>query len=239
MLPAGPQVKDVFLNPKTGILASPSSGKSPKFFIECSTIDVPSSAEVATAVKSVGAGKFVDAPVSGGTGGAEAGTLTFMIGGEEDEVTEIMPIVKTMGTQIFHCGKQTAGLSTKQINNHLSGITMIATAEAMNLGNLCGLNPKILAGVINASTGMCYNSREQNPVNGVSPTSTSSKDFAPGFTIELCKGVLHMAVNLGKEKNANMPLAQTTIDLYETAAKDDRCAGKDYRSIYKFVADIQ
>ncbi|KAI9808856.1 MAG: hypothetical protein M1827_007179 [Pycnora praestabilis] len=237
MLPAGKHVKEVFTNPTTGLLSAPKTSES-KLFIECSTIDVPTSQEVAKAVAESGLGRFADAPVSGGPTGAKAATLTFMAGGEEAVVGEIKAIVMTMGKTFFHCGGPGAGLATKQINNYLSGICMLGTAEAMNLGIKYGLDPKTLAGVINSSTGRSYNSIEQNPVKGISANSTANKDFESGFSIELCKGVLHMAIDLGERVGANLPLSKGLIDTYEAASFDKRCTGKDCRSVYKYVADI-
>lgn len=128
---------------------------------------------------------------------------------------------------------------TKQINNYLSGICMLGTAEAMNLGIRCGLDAKVLAGVINASTGRSYNSIDQNPVKGISPNSSANRDFEGGFDISLCVGVLKMAVGLGEETGTSLPLSKGLVDTYEAASKDERCIGKDCRSVYKYVADLE
>lgn len=236
MLPAGKHVKQVFTDQSNGLLSISKSSK-PKLFIECSTIDVPTSLEVAEAVSQSALGSFADVPVSGGPTGAEAATLTFMAGGSTDVIGRVKPIVMTMGKTFFHCGGAGAGLATKQINNYISGICMLGTAEAMNLGIRYGLDPKVLAGVINSSTGRSYNSIEQNPVKGISPNSSAERDFENGFSIELCKGVLHMAINLGERVGARLPLSQGLIDTYEAASMDDRCKGKDCRSVYRYVAD--
>ncbi len=236
MLPAGKHVKQVFTDHSTGLLSVSKSSK-PKTFIECSTIDVQTSLEVAEAVSESALGSFADVPVSGGPTGAEAATLTFMAGGSSDVIERVKPIVMTMGKTFFHCGGAGAGLATKQINNYISGICMLGTAEAMNLGIRYGLDPKVLAGVINSSTGRSYNSIEQNPVKGISPNSSAERDFENGFSIELCKGVLHMAIDLGERVGARLPLSQGLIDTYEAASMDDRCKGKDCRSVYRYVAD--
>lgn len=237
MLPAGKHVKEVFTNPKNGLL-SISAPQESKLFIECSTIDVLTSQEVAQAVASSKLGSFADVPVSGGPTGAEAATLTFMAGGSPDVIARVKPIVMTMGKTFFHCGDAGAGLATKQINNYISGICMLGTAEAMNLGIKYGLDAKVLAGVINSSTGRSYNSIEQNPVKGISPNSSAERDFENGFSIELCKGVLHMAIDLGERVGAKLPLSQGLIETYEAASMDERCKGKDCRSVYKYVADV-
>ena len=209
-------------------------------FIECSTIDVESSLEVGKAVADSGLGRFVDAPVSGGPNGARSASLTFMVGGPKEIFEEIMPLLSTMGSlqTIFHCGAAGAGLSTKQINNYLSGIAIIGVSEAMNMGVRYGLDPSVLAGVINVSSGKCYNSLDQNPVKGVTPSAAATKDFEGGFSMELCKGVLEMAVKLGKQTGAKSVLADIVLDTFEAASQDDRCKGKDCRSLYKWIAGI-
>lgn len=226
------------MNPTTGLLSIPRA-RIPKLFIDCSTIDVPTSLEVGKSVAQSGLGKFADVPVSGGPTGAQAGTLTFMAGGDDETCDVIQPIANTMGRTFYRCGKPGAGLATKQINNYLSGICMVSISEAMNLGIKYGLDPHVLAGVINSSTGMSYNSKEQNPVKGVSSNSSANRDFEPGFTIELCKGVLEMVADLGRDLKAKMPLCQGLLDTIEAASKDDRCKGKDCRVVYKYIADLQ
>jgi 3-hydroxyisobutyrate dehydrogenase-like beta-hydroxyacid dehydrogenase len=237
MLPVGKHVKEVFCNEKTGLLSAKKTEQE-KLFIECSTIDVPTSLEVSKAVAASALGKFADCPVSGGPTGAKAATLTFMCGGDDAVLEEAKPIIMTMGKTFFNCGGLGAGLATKQVNNYLSGICMLGTAEAMNLGMRVGLDPKTLAGVINASTGRSYNSIEQNPVKGISPNSSANRDFEGGFDIALCAGVLRMAIDLGKSTNTNLPLSDGLLKTYEAANEDSRCKGKDCRSVYKYVADI-
>lgn len=108
----------------------------------------------------------------------------------------------------------------------------------MNVGLRYGLDPKILANVINVSTGMNYNSSAQNPVKGVTPTSAASKDFEGGFSIELCKGVVEMAVELGKQVGAKSLLSDIVVNSLNEAAEDPRCKGKDCRSFYRWLADV-
>ena len=160
-----------------------------------------------------------------------------MVGGPEELFEQVKLIVSTMGKSIFHCGPAGAGLATKQINNYLSAVSIIGVCEAMNMGERYGLNPTVLAGVINVSSGKCYNSLDQNPVKGVTPTSASAKDFEGGFSTELCKGVIDMAVDLGKQVGAKSVLADTVQDTFERAVKSDRCSGKDCRSIYRLFSE--
>ncbi|KAG0648547.1 3-hydroxyisobutyrate [Hyphodiscus hymeniophilus] len=218
MLPVGKHVKEVFCNKTSGLLSAAKRADG-ILFIECSTIDVPTSQEVGKAVEASGLGRFADAPVSGGPTGAKASTLTFMCGGPDETLAEIKPIVLTMGKTFYNCGGPGAGLMTKQINNYLSGICMLGTAEAMNLGIRCGLDPKVLAGVINASTGRSYNSIDQNPVKGISPNSSANNDFEGGFDIGLCVGVLRMAVDLGKQTGTNLPLSDGLVGTFSQFLK--------------------
>lgn len=238
MLPAGPHVLDCFTNKENGLLlAKPSTGS--KFFIESSTIDVKTSLEVLEAVKQSRLGYFIDAPVSGGPNGAKGGTLTFMVGGAADLFEKAKPILEMMGkpTSIFHCGPPGAGLATKQINNYLSSVCILGVSEAMNMGLRYGLDPNVLAGVINVSSGHCYNSDEQNPVKGVTATAASAKDFEGGFSTELCKGVVDMAVQLGQEVGAKSVLAPIVQSVLLKAVESEKCSGKDCRSVYRLFAE--
>ena len=238
MLPKGPHVLDAFTNKLNGLLTIPRSS-SQKFFIECSTIDVKTSLLVAEKVNESGLGQFVDSPVSGGPNGANAGTLTFMIGGSPELFDRTKSVVRTMGKQesIFHCGPAGAGLATKQINNYLSSVCILGVSEAMNMGVRYGLDPGVLAGVINVSSGKCYNSLDQNPVKGVTPTAASAKDFEGGFSTELCKGVIDMAVDLGKEVGAKSVLSDVVQSTFKKAVESERCSGKDCRSVYRLFAE--
>ncbi|RSL57607.1 hypothetical protein CEP54_008220 [Fusarium duplospermum] len=238
MLPRGEHVLQVFTNPKNGLL-SVSSGT--KTFIDCSTIDVKTSKEVAAAVEKSGRGVFADAPVSGGQGAANGGTLTFTVGSTPEVFDTIRPILEKMGKpeNIFHCGGSGAGLAMKLINNYLSAINMIGVCEGMNMGRLYGLDPVLLAAVINSSTGMSRNIREQNPVKGVSSVASSATDFEGGFSTELCHGVLQMSIELSEQLGAKSMMAPVVRSMYDCAVQNDKCRGKDYRSIYRLFSEDQ
>ena len=240
MLPAGPHVATVFTDPDTGILSSNASHLNNKLFIECSTIDIDTCLRIAAEIKKLRACEFVDSPVSGGVHGANTGTLSMMVGCEAAELFDrIKPILSLMGTpeKIFHCGGPSAGLATKQINNYLSCITMLGTCEAMTLGQRSGLDPAKLASVIRVSTGACYNCGDQNPVRGVSDLASASRDFEGGFTTEMAKGVLDMALDHGARVGAKSVLGGVVSDFYERAASNPLCRGKDFRSIYKLFSE--
>jgi 3-hydroxyisobutyrate dehydrogenase-like beta-hydroxyacid dehydrogenase len=240
MLPKGPHVHNVFMNSSNGLLSiSDTSSGRPKLFIECSTIDVKTSLLVGEEVRKSGLGFFADAPVSGGPNGAYAATLTFMVGSTVDVFERVKPIIQTMGKEgsIFYCGAASAGLATKQINNYLSAICNIGTCEAMNMGIRYGLDPNVLAGVINVSSGKNYNSLDQNPVKGVNPTAAAAKDFEGGFSMELCKGVIDMAVESGKEVGAKSVMSNVLEGVFEKAVRNEKTSGKDCRSVYRLFAE--
>lgn len=237
MLPKGTHVRDVFTNKETGLLSATTPRTTPIHFIDCSTIETSTSVEVGKEVAKSGLGTFVDAPVSGGPNGANAGTLAIMVGGNEADWARAEPVLRLMGRNVFHCGPAGAGLATKQINNYLSAVSTVGVCEAMNMGVKYGLDPATLAAVINASSGRCYNSSDQNPVKGVTPGAASERDFVGGFSVELCKGVLDMAVALGGQVGARLVLADRVLALYDKALKDERTRGRDSRSIYLFFAD--
>jgi 3-hydroxyisobutyrate dehydrogenase-like beta-hydroxyacid dehydrogenase len=151
----------VFSADNGGALAGPVTGK---IFVECSTIDIETSRVVSAKVMAAG-GHFVDCPVSGGTSGAAAGTITFMIGADEEDATfaNIKPILATMGTNLIACGGPTLGLASKLSNNYVSGTIAIATSEGMNMAMRLGLDPKVFSRVLSVSTGGSWVNCEWKP----------------------------------------------------------------------------
>ncbi|KAF9874602.1 apses transcription [Colletotrichum karsti] len=208
----------------------------PRIFIDCSTIDPSSSREVAASVAAAQpSGIFVDAPMSGGVVGATAGTLTFMLGCEESHLSRIEPVLLRMGRRVLHCGPQGTGLSAKLANNYLLAINNIATAEAMNLGIKWGLDPKVLAGVINVSTGKCWPSEVNNPVKGVVEGSPAGRDYKGGFGIGLMRKDLGLAVVAAKEAGARLELAGRATEVYSAAEGEERCKGRDFSVVYRYL----
>lgn len=169
--------------------------------------------------------------------GSKKGTLSFMVGCSEKLYPRVFEILKLMGKEeaIFHCGESGTGLKTKLLNNYLSSITTIATAETINIGVRGGLNAQKLNEVLNASSGMSFNSKVNNPVPGLTPGSPASNGYKPGFSIELCLGVLELAVKSGKELGAKMVLGQPMLDAYREAAAEGIYKGKDAKIIYKWI----
>jgi 3-hydroxyisobutyrate dehydrogenase len=159
-----------------------------------------------------------------------------MIGGSADLFADVRPPAESMGQSdsIFHSGDTGAGLATKRINNYLSAVSMIGTCEAFNMGRLYSLDAKTLASVINVSTGRCYNSAEQNPVKGVTPTSAGARDFSK----ELCICILEQAMQLKEQVKRKSLLSDVVMNALHKASHDNRCKRKDYRSFYRWFADI-
>lgn len=257
MLPTSPVVKDVYLNPETGILAgitalASSSSGTPvkKLLMECGTIETATilsvneaSQKVHSEISSSNSANnvtFVDAPVSGGPMGAEAGTLTFMVGATDKSVFEpVKDILKHMGNPegIFLCGDVGAGTAFKVINNYLSAVTSLAASEALNIGAKMNLDLKLLTDVINASGGQCWVTSKSNPVPGIHANAPASRDYEGGFRIELCKKVLGMGIELGEMVGARMVTARPTYEAFGEAMADERYKGKDARVVYKWLND--
>lgn len=174
--------------------------------------------------------------MSGGVVGAASASLTFMLGCPAPLVPSVEPLLLLMGRRVFHCGPQGAGLSAKLANNYLLALTNLATAEAMNLGVSWGLDPAALARVVNASTGRCWPSEVNNPVPGVLPAGApADRDYRGGFGISLMKKDLGLAVVAAREAGARMELADSAMAVYEKAEQDDRCKGRDFSVVYRYL----
>ncbi|KAI1266047.1 NAD binding domain of 6-phosphogluconate dehydrogenase-domain-containing protein [Xylariaceae sp. FL1019] len=230
VLPEPSHVKGVYSE-----LLKPDLPPKTRIFIDSSTIDPSSSREVATWVSNAKQGQFVDAPMSGGVVGATAGTLTFMLGSPTELVSKIEPVLLRMGKRVLHCGVQGTGLSAKLANNYLLAINNIATAEAMNLGIRWGLEPKVLANIINVSTGKCWPSEVNNPVKGVIEAAPASRDYSGGFGISLMKKDLKLAIVAAEEADARLELAAKAREIYEEAEQRDNCKGRDFSVVYRFL----
>ncbi|KAH7253114.1 hypothetical protein FSOLCH5_013923 [Fusarium solani] len=236
-VPQAPHVRDVFLHEDRGLLAGERRPGHSILFLELSTIDAGVSAEVAQKVIDGGWGDFVDAPCSGGAMGAEKGALSFMVGCDDAIWPRVLEICRLMGKDdsIFHCGKLGSGLKTKLLNNYLSSLTALATAETYNIGIRSGLDVKRLDSVINASSGMNFNSKINNPVPGLTPGNAASKGYAGGFSLELCLGVLELGVKAADDLGTKTVLGHPMLDAFSDAAKDVRFQGRDSKVIYKWL----
>jgi 3-hydroxyisobutyrate dehydrogenase len=210
MLPSSPHVKAVYLG-EDGVLAGVSSGIP---LIDSSTIDPHTAREVASIAAQRG-NAMADAPVSGGTGGAEAGTLTFMVGATLRLFEQISPILAAMGKNIVHCGDSGTGQVAKICNNLLLGISMIGVAEAMSLGVALGIDPQVLAGVINTSSGRCWSSDTYNPYPGVMDNVPAARGYSGGFATDLMLKDLGLATDAAKQAQQSVVLGAMAQQLYQ------------------------
>lgn len=221
------------LEPAT--LLTDGSVKKERLFIDCSTIDPMTSGEVAKVAHSTGQGTFIDAPMSGGVVGAQAGTLTFMIGAAPEAVERATAVLSLMGRRVLHLGEQGAGLKGKLANNYLLALNNVATAEAMSMGIKWGLDPKALAGMINISTGKCWPSEVNNPVPGVVEGSPASRGYEGGFGVALANKDLKLALKAAAEADVRLALGEAARAVYDAAETDENCKGRDFSVIYRYL----
>jgi 3-hydroxyisobutyrate dehydrogenase len=229
MLPSSPHVKNVYLGPD-GVLAAVAAGTP---LIDSSTIDPHSAREVAAAAAAHG-NPMADAPVSGGTGGAENGTLTFMVGAEPALFDTIKPTLAHMGKNIVHCGAAGTGQVAKICNNMLLGISMIGVAEAMNLGVSLGIDAKVLAGIINTSSGRCWSSDTYNPFPGVLENAPAARGYTGGFGTDLMLKDLGLAVDAAKQSRQPVTLGAAAQQIYQLWSSHG-AGGQDFSSIINLL----
>ncbi|MFA5678305.1 MAG: 3-hydroxyisobutyrate dehydrogenase [Pseudomonas sp.] len=227
MLPAAQHVKGVYLG-ENGLLANVAPQVR---LIDSSTIDPMSAREVAAAAAEKG-NRMIDAPVSGGTGGATAGTLTFMVGGEQADFDTALPVLQAMGKNIVHCGPTGNGQVAKVANNMLLAITMIGTAEAMNLGVSLGMDAGVLAGIINTSSGRNWSSDTYNPYPGVMESAPASRGYTGGFGTDLMLKDLGLATEAAKQARQPVALGALAQQLYQTFSSQGNGA-LDFSAIIK------
>lgn len=209
MLPASKHVEGLYLG-EAGLLAHIAEGT---LVLECSTIAPESARKVAEAAAKCGV-RMIDAPVSGGTGGAIAGTLTFIVGGEAGDLEAARPYLEKMGKNIFHAGAAGAGQVAKICNNMLLGILMAGTSEALALGVASGLDPKVLSDIIAKSSGRNWATELYNPWPGVMENAPASKDYAGGFGVDLMLKDLGLAAESALNARASVPLGELARNLY-------------------------
>lgn len=227
MLPASRHVESLYLG-DDGLLAQISAGT---LVIECSTIAPESARKVAAAAQGRGI-RMIDAPVSGGTGGAAAGTLTFIVGGASEDVEAARPVLENMGRNIFHAGDSGAGQVAKICNNMLLGILMAGTSEALALGVANGLDPKVLSDIIAKSSGRNWATELYNPWPGVMPDVPASKDYAGGFGVDLMLKDLGLAAEAALHAGASTPLGELARNLYSLHSAGGS-GGLDFSSIVR------
>jgi 3-hydroxyisobutyrate dehydrogenase len=225
MLPAAAHVRSVYLG-EAGILDALPEGAA---IIDSSTIDPQTARDVAAVAVERGF-LMADAPVSGGTGGAQAGTLTFMVGASPALFDRIQPVLSAMGKNIVHCGETGTGQIAKICNNLLLGISMIGVAEAMALGDALGIDTKVLAEIINTSTGRCWSSDTYNPWPGIIETAPSSRGYTGGFGADLMLKDLGLATEAAKQARQPVLLGALAQQLYQSMSQRGE-GGKDFSGI--------
>ena len=229
MVPAGAHVKSVYMD-EGGVFSNAASGT---LMIDCSTIDVATAREVNAAAKAAGF-DMVDAPVSGGVGGAEAGTLTFMVGGTKEAFDRAQPILDAMGAKIVHTGGAGNGEAVKICNNMLLAISMIGVSEAFALARKLGVEDQTLFDVSSTATGQCWSLNSYCPVPGPVESSPANNDYKPGFATAMMLKDLRLARGAIESTGANTPLGLLSENLY-SQMDDKGMGGLDFSAVIKML----
>lgn len=227
MLPAGGHVRDVY---DEVIPAAPDGALA----IDCSTIDVATARAVADAAAARGLA-MLDAPVSGGVAGAEAGTLTFMVGGPADAFARAGPVLGTMGRKIVHAGGAGNGQAAKICNNMMLGISMIALSEGFTLGEALGLEARTLFDIASNATASCWAMHNHLPVPGIVETAAANRGFRPGFSTDMMLKDLELAQAAAREAGVDTPLGRRAAALY-ALFRNAGNGGLDYSAIVRLIA---
>jgi 3-hydroxyisobutyrate dehydrogenase len=229
MLPAGEQVRDSYLD-DAGVIAH---AKPAALLIDSSTIDVATARVVSDAAAQQGLA-MLDAPVSGGVGGAQAGTLTFMVGGTEEAFVRARPILDAMGKTIVHAGGSGNGQAAKICNNMILGVSMIAVAEAFLLAERLGLDAQKLFDISSKSSGQCWSMTSYCPVPGPVPSSPANRDFQAGFTAAMMLKDLKLAQEAARSSGAATPLGAGAAALYAQYVEQGKAA-EDFSGIIRYL----
>lgn len=240
MLPSGKHLLDAYRGTpggpgeqsQEGLLAAAAPGT---MFLDCSTINVDEAREASALAVEAGH-RAVDAPVSGGVVGAEAGTLTFMVGAETEDFEAVRPMLEVMGKRVVHCGAHGAGQAAKICNNMILGISMIAVSEAFVLGEKLGLTHQALFDVASAASGQCWALTTNCPVPGPVPTSPANRDYQPGFAGALMAKDLKLALNALESTGVAARLGPMASEIYDTFAAEGG-AGRDFSGIITDIRD--
>ena len=227
MLVAGKHVREVY---EKDVL--PNAGKS-ALLIDCSTIDVESARHVGALAEKAGL-EMIDAPVSGGVGGATAGTLTFMVGGSPSAFAKAKPILEKMGKNIVHAGATGNGQAAKICNNMILGVSMIAVCEGFMLAKRLGLDAQKLFDVASTSSGQCWSLTNYCPVPGPVPTSPANRDYQAGFTAAMMLKDLMLAQQAAQAANATTPLGAEAAQLFSLFVNGGQGA-KDFSGIIRML----
>jgi 3-hydroxyisobutyrate dehydrogenase len=229
MLPAGREVRAVY-GGQGGLIETAAPGT---LLIDCSTIDVATAREVAALARENRLA-MIDAPVSGGVGGAEAATLTFMVGGPEAEVERARPILAAMGKAVIRAGEAGAGQAAKICNNMILGISMIAVCEAFALAEKLGLDHQALFDIASKSSGQCWSLTSYCPVPGPVPASPANRGYAPGFTAQMMLKDLDLAQEAARTTGAEAELGRHAAELYRRFVESNG-SGTDFSGIIRMI----
>ena len=198
--------------------------------LDCSTVDVESARMVAAQARAAGL-SAIDAPVSGGIGGAANGTLTFMAGGPAEAFSTVQPLFAIMGQKAVHCGDAGNGQAAKICNNMILGVTMIATCEAFVLADKLGLDRQAMFDVVSTSSGYSWTMNAYCPAPGVGPTSPADNDYQPGFAADLMLKDLRLSQMAARAADADTPMGQTATALYQQFVEDEDGKGRDFSAM--------
>ena len=204
--------------------------KQGSVFLDCSTVDVASAKSVAEISKNH---KIipVDAPVSGGIGGAQEGTLTFMVGGPNEGFIKAKELFDIMGQKAVHCGGSGNGQSAKICNNMILGATMIATCEAFALADKLGLDRQAMFDVVSTSSGYSWSMNAYCPAPGIGPQTPSDNNYVPGFSSDLMLKDLTLSQMAAEDVNADTPMGDLAMKLYKTFVEEENGTGKDFSAM--------
>jgi 3-hydroxyisobutyrate dehydrogenase len=233
MLPAGEHVRSVYLGQGGSGGAIALLSGSGALLIDSSTIDVGTTRAVGAAAADAGLA-MLDAPVSGGVGGAVAGTLTFMVGGSADAFARAEPVLKAMGKTIVHAGAAGAGQAAKICNNMLLAVSMLGVSEAFVLADRLGLDRQKLFDISSTATGQCWALNSYCPAPGPVPSAPSNRDYAPGFAAALMLKDLKLAQGAAQAAGAATPLGAHAAALYQ-AVVDAGEGGFDFSVVFRFL----
>ena len=198
--------------------------------LDCSTVDVESARAVAVDCAAAGLGAL-DAPVSGGVGGAAAGTLTFMVGGPDTAFATARPLFDAMGARAVHCGGAGAGQAAKICNNMMLAVQMLVTCEAFALADKLGLSRQALYDVASTSSGQSWSLTTYCPAPGVGPESPADRDYAPGFSADLMLKDLRLSQRAAQAADADTPLGAAAAALYAAFVEEEDGAGRDFSAM--------
>lgn len=204
-------------------------------FLDCSTVDVDSARAVGVQAETAGI-MALDAPVSGGVGGAAAGTLTFMVGGSDAAFAIAAPLFDVMGQKAVHCGPSGNGQAAKICNNMILGATMIATCEAFALADKLGLERQAMFDVVSTSSGYSWSMNAYCPAPGIGPASPADNDYKPGFAAELMLKDLRLSQQAAEGADADTPMGRMARDLYAQFVEGEGRSGLDFSALLPWFA---